>query len=185
MTILIVQRLVREEKLCHFSVDGTVDLEMNMGRAHITTGGRIWAGLDGCERVAAVAVGTQHGIALKIGIDGQLRVRIRGVCVPAIRVCLPQLDACMPHRLTTQIHDAAAELDHLTRRSLAVTANRRQVHVGITWLDLRVERAGNQVGRLAASDALGDESGGWRHHRYRGKRGDLGPVLLPRARVAG
>jgi hypothetical protein len=58
MTILVVQRLVGEEELSHFAVDGTVDFEMNMRSAHIATSGRIRARLDSCQSVTAVAVGT-------------------------------------------------------------------------------------------------------------------------------
>lgn len=140
MTILIVQRLVGKEKLSHFAVDGTVDFEMNMWSAHIAAGGRIRAGLDGCERVTTVAVSTQHGIALEVGIDRQLSVRVRWVSVPPICVCLPKLDTGVPHWLATQIQDAAAELNHLPGSSLSVTVNQSQVAIGLSWFYLWVER---------------------------------------------
>lgn len=89
-----------------------------------------------CAHIAA-------GGRIRAGLDGRDRV--------ATVTVSPQ------RRIALKIR--AAELHHLTGGSFAVTANQGQVDVRIAWLFLRVEWAGNQVGRLAASHPLSEKTG--------------------------
>jgi RNase H-fold protein (predicted Holliday junction resolvase) len=67
-TIQVVQSLIGKKELRDFAVGMPLDLEMNMGRAHVAPSRRIPSRLDRREAVPPIVVGSQQHMPLKVGI---------------------------------------------------------------------------------------------------------------------
>ena len=70
MTVLVIQRLIGKEELCHLTVELPFDLEMDMGRSHVASRRGVGSRLDRRESVSTLVVGPQQCVALEARIQG-------------------------------------------------------------------------------------------------------------------
>ena len=126
-----IQRLAREEDLCHEAVHPALpkDREMDVRRTPPPARfeHRIRSRLDREELEVALGVGHQPAFAREVGIDGRI-VPIHVMDVLAGRVSLPDLDRRAGEGRSVFIRDASADLDELSRGPGPVRGGLGEIH---------------------------------------------------------
>src|SRR5687767_3740160 len=175
MPVLVVQCLAGKEELRDLAIDPSLNLEMDVRSTHVASRRRVRSRLDRTEPIVALVVSAQHGVALKVRIARRFDVPVGFVGVTPVRIGLPDLHPDIAYGFSSRIQNTAMNVNDLAGSSLVMTSELCQVGILFAWLDLRIERSGDQIRGLRARHGIVSESRNCgKRQRAGSKRNDFG-----------